>query len=106
MTQTATGQRVDQWLWHARLIRSRSLAARLIEAGNIRVNRQKILKSGHQVKPGDVLTFVYAGHLHVIEVVALAKRRGPAHEARQLYQRALASNCEQSTHSDRKGDAR
>ncbi|MDH3742595.1 MAG: RNA-binding S4 domain-containing protein [Hyphomicrobiales bacterium] len=105
MMQTATGQRVDQWLWHARLIKSRSLAARLVEAGSIRVNRQKILKSGHQVKPGDVLTFMYADQLRVIEVVALARRRGPAREARQLYQLALTENCEQSTHGDQKGDA-
>lgn len=105
MTPTATGQRVDQWLWHARLIKTRSMAARLVEAGGVRVNRQKISKSGHQVKPGDVLTFMHVERLHVIEVIALAKRRGPAQEARQLYQAATTGSCEQSTHGDRKGDA-
>lgn len=105
MTQTSVGQRIDQWLWHARLLKSRSLAARLVEAGRVRINRQKVSKSGHHVKPGDVLTFMHADRLHVIEVIALAKRRGPAREARQLYETTLSEPCEQSTHGDGKGGA-
>ncbi len=105
MTEPATRQRVDQWLWHTRLIKSRSLAARLVEAGQLRINRDKVLKPGYQIKPGDVLSFMHAGRLQVIEVVALASRRGPAREARLLYRSALGDDYEQSTQRDKKGDA-
>ena len=103
--QSPSSQRVDQWLWQARLTKSRSLAARLVAAGVIRINREKISKPGHHLKIGDVLTFMHAGRLHVVKVLATAKRRGPAAEARQLYCNALDPDCEQSTHSDEKGDA-
>lgn len=105
MTGTATGQRIDQWLWHARLIKSRSLAARLVEAGGVRINRRKITKSGHQIRPGDILTFMYAERLRIVEVVALASRRGPAREAVLLYKSPARGGCEQSTHGDQKGGA-
>ncbi|MGI9464162.1 MAG: RNA-binding S4 domain-containing protein [Aestuariivirgaceae bacterium] len=107
MTDQPTGerQRLDQWLWQSRLIKSRSRAQRLIETGAVRVNRVRIIKPGHQIKTGDVLTFIYADNLHVVEVKTTAKRRGPASEARQLYEDVLPDSCEQSTHGDRKGDA-
>jgi ribosome-associated heat shock protein Hsp15 len=98
-------QRIDQWLWHTRIFKTRSLAARMIEAGGLRINRNKVLKPGHNIQPGDVVTFMHANSLHVIEVVSTATRRGPAPQARQLYRPAGDTPCDQSPHGDEKGDA-
>ena len=94
MTEAAAPQRIDQWLWHARLLKSRSLATRLVEDGKLRVNRQKVTKPGYPVKSGDVLTFMHSDQLHVIEVLATTTRRGPAREAQLLYQPAASRGCE------------
>ncbi len=83
-------QRLDKWLWHARFVKSRSLAARLIEDGRIRVNRRRVLKPSTCVKCGDVLTASLNGQVRVVRVVAIAVRRGPASEAQTLYAEAIA----------------
>ncbi len=77
--------RIDKWLWHARFFKTRTLAQGFVTGGNVRVNKQRIEKANHSVKPGDVLTFVRGPHVRVIEIVALAARRGPATEAQTLY---------------------
>jgi len=78
-------QRLDKWLWYARMAKSRSIAAKLIEDGCIRVNRQRALKASASVKCGDVLTATLHGRVRVIRVRALGERRGPASEAQTLY---------------------
>lgn len=82
---TAT-QRLDKWLWFARLARTRSLAARLVEDGKVRVNREKILKPAQSVRPGDVITAAIGGRVRVVRIAAPGARRGPAEEARTLYE--------------------
>ncbi len=77
--------RVDKWLWYARFFKSRSLAAKHVQAGEIRVNRQRISKASAVLKVGDVLTFPVGDTIRVVEVTALGERRGPAPEARTLY---------------------
>jgi len=79
-------QRLDKWLWFARFARTRSLAARLVEGGKIRVNREKILKPAHTLKLGDVITAVVGGRVRVVRVALPGQRRGPADEARGLYE--------------------
>ncbi|MBX2804831.1 MAG: RNA-binding S4 domain-containing protein [Hyphomicrobiales bacterium] len=79
-------QRLDKWLWHARIIKSRSLAAQLVASGKFRVNREKILKPAFCLKSGDVITTALFGKLRVLQVVGFSDRRGPAVEARALYQ--------------------
>jgi ribosome-associated heat shock protein Hsp15 len=79
------GQRLDKWLWCARLAKSRSFAAKLIEEGCIRVNRRRIVKPSALIKCGDVLTLTLHERVRVIKVCASAGRRGPASEARTLY---------------------
>ena len=79
-------QRLDKWLWFTRLVKSRSLASKLIAAGKVRVNRVKITKPSANVKEGDVLTAVIHGRLRVIQVLAPGERRGPAIEAQSLYE--------------------
>lgn len=79
------GQRLDKWLWCARLVKTRTLAAKLIEAGGVRVNGARTDKASRHVRPGDVVTGTVSHHLFVVRVAAEAKRRGPASEARMLY---------------------
>lgn len=79
------GLRVDKWLFQARFFRARSLAAETVERGQCRLNGQRILKPGHAVAAGDVLTFVQGGRVRVVRVLALGSRRGPASEAQVLY---------------------
>lgn len=78
--------RIDKWLWHARFVKSRSLAARLCISGGMRVGGKPVRKAHHALKPGDVLTFPLGLNIRVIKVLALGERRGPATEARALYQ--------------------
>ena len=77
--------RIDKWLWQARFFKSRSLASGVVSAGHLRLNGAKTSKPGHAVGPGDVLTFPQAGRIRVIRVLACGTRRGPAPEARALY---------------------
>jgi ribosome-associated heat shock protein Hsp15 len=81
----AVAQRLDKWLWYARFSKSRSLAAKLLASGRLRLSKRVISKAHQVVRIGDVLTFPQGPHIRVIEVVALARRRGPASEAETLY---------------------
>ena len=92
-------QRLDKWLWFARFAKSRSLAAKLIEEGCIRVNKQRTVKPSTAVKCGDVLTMTLHGRVRVIEIRAAGERRGPASEAQTLYSEVVL----QSTAPDGKG---
>lgn len=82
----ADNQRLDKWLWHARFFKSRTLAAKLCDGGNVRVNRQPVAKAAATVRPGDLLTFPQGNTIRVVKVLALAERRGPAPEAQALYE--------------------
>jgi ribosome-associated heat shock protein Hsp15 len=82
----ADWQRLDLWLWCARLAKARSDCARLIEGGVIRLNRQPTDKAHARVRVGDVLTIALNGRVRVWHVAALAERRGPPAEARALYE--------------------
>ncbi len=84
MTEGAGKIRLDKWLWHARFVKTRSLAAKLCEGG-IRIDGNSVTKPGATVRPGQVLTFALGRHVRVIELVAIGDRRGPAEEARALY---------------------
>ena len=78
--------RLDKWLWHARFLKSRTLASKLCELGAVRVNGQPALKPAQAVRAGDVLTFPLGAYIRVVKVLALGLRRGPPPEARQLYE--------------------
>lgn len=78
--------RVDKWLWQARFFKTRSLSAKVVTGGHMRVNGQKISKASHSVANGDVLTFPQARKILVIKVLAVGDRRGPATEAQTLYE--------------------
>ena len=80
------GQRLDKWLWCARLVRTRSGAARLIEAGKVRINGTRALKPSRLIQAGDVLTATLLGRLSVVRVLGSLDRRGPASLALTLYE--------------------
>lgn len=77
--------RIDKWLWHARFCKSRGLAGDLAASGAVRVNGARIAKAAHGVRPGDVLTFPQGRLIRVVRILGLGARRGPAAEARTLY---------------------
>ncbi|PSM19203.1 RNA-binding S4 domain-containing protein [Nitratireductor sp. StC3] len=79
-------QRIDKWLFYARVAKSRSLAAKLVQAGSVRVNREKIAQAAYQVRVDDVLTIARARDVLVYRILDTGTRRGPAVEARTLYE--------------------
>ena len=78
--------RLDKWLFHARFYRTRPLAQAAIESGRIRLNGEKVDKPGHVLKAGDVLTLGKGNQVIAVRVLALAEKRGPAKEAKALYE--------------------
>jgi len=78
--------RIDKWLWYARFFKSRTLAARMVAEGRVRVNSERVTKSHGSVRPGDVLTFPQGRDIRVVQVVEIGARRGPAAEATTLYE--------------------
>ena len=78
--------RIDRWLWFARFFKTRGLATKLVNAGHVRVNSEKIGKPAHMVRVGDTLTFVQAREIRVVRIAATGVRRGPASEAQLLYE--------------------
>lgn len=84
-TEDRDWQRVDKWLWCARFLKARADCARLVAGGALRINRMPTDKPHARLRPGDVITLALRGQVRVIEVLALADRRGPAPEAQGLY---------------------
>ncbi len=78
-------QRLDKWLWHARLVKARASAAALVEAGHVRVNGVRERSPGHAVKAGDVVTVGLDRTVRVLKIIGFAERRGDAASARVLY---------------------
>jgi ribosome-associated heat shock protein Hsp15 len=78
--------RIDKWLWHARFYRTRPLAQTAAASGRLRLNGQRIEKASTTVKAGDVLTVVRGNEVLAVRICAIAVRRGPATEARLLYE--------------------
>ena len=66
-------------------MKARADCARLAAEGSMRINRLPTDKPHARLRPGDVLTLPLRGQVRVIEVLALAARRGPASEAQALY---------------------
>jgi ribosome-associated heat shock protein Hsp15 len=78
-------QRIDKWLWHARVVRTRNAAAALAASGRVRVNGQRIDAASRAVRPGDVITVALDRTVRVMKVLGFSDRRGGAEAARVLY---------------------
>jgi ribosome-associated heat shock protein Hsp15 len=85
VSEDETWQRLDKWLWCARFMRQRADCAALVGQGGLRINRQPTEKPHARLRVGDVVTLPLRGQVRVVEVLALASRRGPAGEASTLY---------------------
>jgi ribosome-associated heat shock protein Hsp15 len=79
-------QRLDKFLWHARVVKARTSAAELVERGHVRINGVRETSPGHAVKAGDVLTIALDRQVRVLKVIAFSERRGDANAARVLYE--------------------
>jgi ribosome-associated heat shock protein Hsp15 len=93
--------RFDKWLWAARFFKTRSLAQQAVVAGRVQLNGART-KPAHEVKTGDMVDVRVGEWRWEVKVKALAERRGPAAEARQLYDETEASRAER----ERRGDLR
>lgn len=82
----ADRQRIDKWLFFSRAVKSRSLAAKLVQAERVRINCAKANQASETVKIGDVLTITLERRILVYRILSLGERRGPAAEARLLYE--------------------
>jgi ribosome-associated heat shock protein Hsp15 len=91
-----TGRRLDQWLWFARLVKSRSLAARLCTVGAVAVNGVAAQKASQAVRVGDAVVVPQGSRQRAVRVLALGARRGPAAEARSLYEETARSAAVQN----------
>jgi ribosome-associated heat shock protein Hsp15 len=78
-------QRIDKWLWHARMVRTRSAAAALVDAGLVRLNGQRVIASSRLVRLNDVLTVALDRQVRILKVAGFAERRGDAEAGRTLY---------------------
>jgi ribosome-associated heat shock protein Hsp15 len=78
-------QRLDKWLWHARIVRTRTDAAKLVSGGRVRLNGVRQISPGHALKLGDVLTVALDARVRVLRVAAFSERRGDAPSAQTLY---------------------
>jgi ribosome-associated heat shock protein Hsp15 len=78
-------QRIDRWLWHARIVRTRDAAAALAGAGYVRVNGSRIDAPGRFVRAGDVITVALDHNVRVLKVRGFVERRGPASTGQSLY---------------------
>jgi ribosome-associated heat shock protein Hsp15 len=79
-------QRIDRWLWHARLVRTRSDAAALTGSGYVRVNGMRIDAPGRMVRAGDVITVALDRRVRVVKIRGFRERRGPAGTGETLYE--------------------
>lgn len=86
MNADAGKLRIDKWLWFARAVKTRSLAAKLVEEGHVRVNSERVTVASKSVRAGDVLTIALDRQVLVWKIIALGTRRGPAPEAQALYE--------------------
>ena len=93
--------RLDKWLWAARFFKTRSLAQQAVVGGRVQLNGVRT-KPAHEVKAGDMVDVRVGEWRWEVKVAALSDRRGPAEEARKLYDETAASRAERQ----RRGDLR
>jgi ribosome-associated heat shock protein Hsp15 len=81
-----TRQRIDKWLWHARVVRTRTSAATLVDEGHVRLNGERVSANSQPVKAGDVITIALDRSVRIMKVTGFAERRGDATAASALFE--------------------
>lgn len=79
-------QRIDKWLWHARVVRTRTLAQGLVKAGHVRLDGVRVEAASQPVRRGNVLTIALERQVRVLAVLDFAEKRGGAPQAALLYE--------------------
>ncbi len=82
----AERQRLDKWLWFARLVKTRKQAVRLVEDSHVRIDARRTGVPAKSVGPGDVLTIALEREVRVLRILAIAERRGPHRDAQLLFE--------------------
>jgi len=85
MSEPEQKRRLDKWLWFARCVKTRTLAQKLVNAGQVRINSERCVNAATKIKLGDVLTITLPRGIKVLEVADLGERRGSATLAALLY---------------------
>jgi ribosome-associated heat shock protein Hsp15 len=85
-------QRIDKRLWHARVVRTRSDAAALADAGQVRLNGKRVAANSQPVRIGDVVTLALDRSVRVLKVEGFCEKRGAAAAARALYREMTTSS--------------
>ncbi|MEJ7798604.1 MAG: RNA-binding S4 domain-containing protein [Solirubrobacteraceae bacterium] len=93
MDEPSDRLRIDKWLWAARMMKTRTLAAEAVKGGRVHVDGQRV-KPSREVSPGDRLEIVIGQVRRTIVVLGVAPRRGPAKEAELLYEETADSRTE------------
>lgn len=88
----AEGVRLDKWLWAARFFKTRTLARKAIEGGKVRVEGARA-KAGKHIQIGQRMEIRVGRDLYAINVAALSEKRGPATQARTLYEESEESRA-------------
>ncbi len=83
-------QRLDRWIWHARIVKTRTLAAALVTEGYVRVNGERSEQPARAIKPGDILTIALPTQVRVLKVTGILPRRADAAAARHTYESVSA----------------
>ncbi|MFG1294428.1 MULTISPECIES: RNA-binding S4 domain-containing protein [Xanthobacter] len=77
---------MDRWIWHARMVRSRTDAADLIRAGHVRLDGTRVNSPAQPVRAGNVLTIALNARVRVLRVLSFSERRGDATSASALFE--------------------
>src|SRR5438034_717772 len=91
--------RLDKWLWAARFFKTRSLAQQAIDAGRVKLNEQRV-KPAHVIKISDSVSVRIGDYEWHVLVKGLSEKRGPAEQARKLYEETAASRAERERRSN------
>ena len=99
------GVRLDKWLWAARFYKTRSLATAAINAGEVRVARERV-KPARDVRVGDELQVRRGDDVMDIVVRELSSVRGAAPVAQRLYDETGESRQRRARAAERRALAR
>lgn len=83
---TVSTQRLDRWIWHARIVKTRTIAASLVSEGHVRVNGERAKATARAIRPGDVLTIALPARVRVLKVTGILSRRADASAAKDTYE--------------------